>query len=135
MAWVRTATSLITFGFTLYKFFFYLQEQEPAKHAEQFLGPRTYGLIMIGIGVFTLAAAAWQHRQQMKPLRAQYADAPFSLSLVLAALIAVLGILGFIAAAPSGVGVPQPGVCNTRRRKEPCTSPTTRCCPKTRRRS
>ncbi len=98
MAWVRTATSLITFGFTLYKFFFYLQEQEPAKHVEQLLGPRTYGLIMMGMGVFALAAAAWQHRQQMKQLRAQYAEAPFSLSLVLAALIAVLGILGFIAA-------------------------------------
>jgi putative membrane protein len=96
MAWVRTATSLIAFGFTLYKFFFYLREQEPEKHVEQLLGPRTYGLIMIGVGVFTLAMAAWQHRQQVKRLRAQYAEAPFSLSLVLAALIAALGILGFI---------------------------------------
>ncbi len=98
MAWVRTATSMIAFGFTLYKFFFYLQEQEPAKHVEQLLGPRTYGLIMMGIGVFTLAVAAWQHRLQMKRLRAQNAEAPFSLSLVLAVLIAVLGILGFFAA-------------------------------------
>jgi putative membrane protein len=98
MAWVRTATGLITFGFTLYKFFFYLREQEPEKHAEQLIGPRTYGLVMMGLGVFTLAAAAWQHRQQTKRLRTQYA-APFSLSLVLAAFIAVLGILGFVAAA------------------------------------
>lgn len=98
MAWVRTATSLITFGFTLYKFFFYLQEQEPAKHVEQLLGPRTYGLMMMGTGVFVLVAAAWQHRLQMKRLRAQYAHAPFSLALVLAAMIACLGILGFITA-------------------------------------
>jgi putative membrane protein len=98
MAWVRTATSLIAFGFTLYKFFFYLQEQEPAKHVEQLLGPRTYGLIMIGLGVFTLAMASWRHRQQMKRMRAQYPEAPFSLSLVLAALIAVLGVRGFVAA-------------------------------------
>ncbi len=97
MAWVRTSASLITFGFTLYKFFFYLREQESAKHAGQILGPRTYGLIMIGIGVFTLALATWQHRQQMKRLRTQYADAPFSLSLVVAALIASLGILAFVA--------------------------------------
>jgi inner membrane protein YidH len=27
MAWVRTATSLISFGFTIYKFFQYLREQ------------------------------------------------------------------------------------------------------------
>jgi putative membrane protein len=95
MAWVRTATSLIAFGFTLYKFFFYLQEQQPAAHGEQLIGPRTYGLIMIGFGVFTLAMGAWRHRGQMKLLAAQYPEAPFSLSLVLAGLIAVLGILGF----------------------------------------
>ncbi len=99
MGWVRTATSLITFGFTLYKFFFYLQEQEPGKHAEQLIGPRTYGLIMMGIGVFTLAVAAWQHWRKMKELRAQQAQASFSLSLLLAGTIAILGILGFITAA------------------------------------
>ena len=99
MAWVRTATSLITFGFGLYKFFYFLREQEPQKHVEQLLGARTFGLLMIGIGVFTLTLAAWQHWQQMKQLRAQYAEAPFSLSLVLAVLIAILGILGFIAAS------------------------------------
>jgi putative membrane protein len=100
MAWVRTATSLITFGFALYKFFFYLREQQPdaAKHAEPLLGARSFGLIMIVVGVFTLAIATWQHRQQMKQLRALYADAPFSLSLVVAALIAGLGILALIAA-------------------------------------
>lgn len=97
MAWVRTATSLITFGFTLYKFFFYLSEQAPEKHVEQLLGPRTFGLIMMGLGVFTLGAAVWQHWRPMKQLRAQYA-APFPASLVLAAVMAALGILGFIAA-------------------------------------
>jgi putative membrane protein len=83
MAWVRTATGLITFGFTLYKFFFYLREQEPAKHSERLIGPRACGLIMMELGVFTLAAATWQYREQIKRLRASYA-APYSLSLVLA---------------------------------------------------
>ena len=59
MAWVRTATSLITFGFTLYKFY-HLQEQYPAKYADQLIGPRSYGLIMMGLGIFALAAASWQ---------------------------------------------------------------------------
>jgi hypothetical protein len=35
----------------------------------------------------------------MKPLRAQQPEAPRSLSVLLAAMIAVLGILGFITAA------------------------------------
>jgi putative membrane protein len=98
MAWIRTAASLIAFGFTLYKFFFFMHEQEPGRQIDQLLGPRTYGLIMMGIGVITLLLAAWQHRRQMHELRAQYPQAPPSLSLVLAALIAGLGVLGFIAA-------------------------------------
>ncbi len=98
LAWVRTATSLITFGFTLYKFFYSLQEIEHLPRPHQLIGARGYGLIMMGIGVFTLAMATWQHRQLMKPLRAAYPEAPFSLSAVLAGLIAGLGILGFLAA-------------------------------------
>jgi putative membrane protein len=98
MAWVRTATSLIAFGFTLYQFFFYLHEREPGQHPPQIFGARTFGLVMIGIGVFALAVATWQFRQSMKRLREHYPDAPFSLSLILAGLIAFLGILGFAAA-------------------------------------
>ena len=51
MAWVRTATSMIAFGFTLYQFFFYLHQREPVPSAQQLFGPRTFGLVMIGIGV------------------------------------------------------------------------------------
>jgi putative membrane protein len=98
MAWVRTATSLIAFGFTLYQFFFYLNLREPVPRARQLLGPRTFGLAMIGIGVIALAIATWQHRRNMIGLREHYRDAPFSLALVVAALIAILGILGFAAA-------------------------------------
>lgn len=98
MAWIRTATSMIAFGFTLYKFFFFLREQETAPQHDQLLGSRTFGLIMMGIGVFILAVAAWQHQQRMKSLRVYYPQAPKSLAAVLAALIAALGILGFIAA-------------------------------------
>jgi putative membrane protein len=98
MAWVRTATSLIAFGFTLYQFFFYLHLREPNPPAQQLFGPRTFGLVMIGIGVIALAIATWQHRQNMNRLREHYRNAPFSLALVLAALIATLGVLGFAAA-------------------------------------
>jgi uncharacterized membrane protein YidH (DUF202 family) len=89
---------MITFGFALYKFFFYYHQEKPPTHGEQIFGARTYGLCMMAIGVFTLAVAAWQHRQQTKALRELYPEAPLSLSLVLSALIASLGILGFIAA-------------------------------------
>lgn len=96
MAWTRTATSLITFGFTLYKFFEYLHERGEAVPSHRPFGARTFGLIMIGIGVLTLIVAAVQHKLQMRRLKVQYPDLPFSLALLLAVLIACLGILGLV---------------------------------------
>jgi putative membrane protein len=97
MAWTRTATSLIAFGFTPFKFFEFLHERGEPERGPRILGPRAFGLLMIGIGVFTLALATVQHSRQMRRLRRQFPEAPFSLALALAALIACLGILGFIA--------------------------------------
>jgi len=98
MAWIRTAASLITFGFTLFKYFQYLHEMEPARQPHHLLGARTYGTLMIAIGVMTLGLATWQHRLSIKRLRAQYPETPFSLALLLAAFISALGILALVTA-------------------------------------
>jgi uncharacterized membrane protein YidH (DUF202 family) len=42
MAWVRTSTSLISFGFTIYKFFQYLRENEQGAANEVSIGPRGF---------------------------------------------------------------------------------------------
>lgn len=102
MAWIRTATSLITFGLALYKFFFYLHEQDPARHPERIFGARTFGLLMIVIGLMTLALATWQRRQDMRRLRSQFPGTPRSLALVTAALIAGLGVAALLAALFQG---------------------------------
>ena len=39
MAWVRTSTSMISFGFTIYKFFQFVQNDRSAQHAETLLEP------------------------------------------------------------------------------------------------
>ena len=96
MAWIRTAASLITFGFTLFKFFQYLDEKDPARARRHVLGARGFGIIMIAIGVVTLVLATWQHGRNMQRLRIQYPEAPFSLAYVIAALISVLGVLALI---------------------------------------
>lgn len=95
MAWIRTSTSMITFGFALYKFFFYLHQEKPPARAEQIFGARIYGLCIMGIGVLALVLATWQHRQQLKALQGHYPDAPWSLSLVIAALVGSLGVVAF----------------------------------------
>jgi putative membrane protein len=94
MSWIRTATSLITFGFTIYKYF---QIQRTATPSERLIGPREFALILISLGLFSLVVAVWQNRQGVLRLRALYPDTPRSLAGGLAGLIALLGLLALIA--------------------------------------
>ena len=98
LAWIRTSTSLISFGFTIYKFFQYLRESAPGRPHGAF-GPREFALVTIGIGVVALLLATIDHRRSLQSMRVQYgsANVPYSLATVLAALISAFGILGFIA--------------------------------------
>lgn len=97
MAWVRTSTSLISFGFTIYKFFQYLQQQQPGAPREGPIGPRQYATLMIIIGIVALFFATLQHRRDMRTLRAHHPDVPYSLATVLAGLISILGIIALLA--------------------------------------
>jgi putative membrane protein len=98
MAWVRTATALIGFGFTIYKFLQYTRDNEPGAPVQHLVGPRGYGIFFISLGLFTLLLATLQHRQSMKILRAQYPEAPVSLSALLAAVFSAFGLLALLAA-------------------------------------
>ena len=90
MAWVRTALAFISFGFTIAKFF------ESTKASV--MHPRTVGLLLIGIGLVSLAVADMQHRRALKVLREQCPGLPVSLAGVTAGLLALLGILAMIGA-------------------------------------
>jgi putative membrane protein len=95
MAWIRTSLSLISFGFTIYKF---LQEMAKAeKLTLQDNGPRNFGLALISLGTIGLIVASIQHVSLMKELR-QHATSPpkTSLALVIAIAISVLGGLAFL---------------------------------------
>src|SRR5882762_10950925 len=65
LAWIRTATSMITFGFTIYKFFQYMVEKGLGEHRDRLIGPRGYGLFLIGLGLFTLLLATISHRRAL----------------------------------------------------------------------
>jgi len=99
MAWVRTAVSLISFGFTIYKFFQGLQAAERVETARHLFGPRGFALIMIGLGVGSLLLARIQHAGEMRALAAaypQYGPMPRSTSMVVATVVVTLGILALI---------------------------------------
>jgi putative membrane protein len=94
MAWIRTSVSLISFGFSIYKFFDYFKGEKPA--VQGVLGPRQFALFMIGTGLFVLAGAALQHWAELRRLR-RAGRVPRSLATAVAALIFILGILALLA--------------------------------------
>ena len=63
MSWVRTATALIGFGFTIVQFFERLQSMEGVSPALRPQAPRYLGLALIGAGIAGLLVSIWQYRQ------------------------------------------------------------------------
>ncbi len=97
MAWVRTSSSLITFGFSIYKFFEMERGLGKEFAAAQVVGPRDFSMILIIIGVVALLLATVQHRRQVKMLKMEYEKIPVSTAGVVAGLISVMGLLAILA--------------------------------------
>jgi putative membrane protein len=94
MSWTRTATSLITFGFSIYKFF--QLELPNARQQNRFIGPRGFSLILVSIGLGSLVLATLEYRQNIRALGMQYTGQTRSLAVIVAALISILGILALV---------------------------------------
>jgi putative membrane protein len=95
MAWIRTATSLITFGFSVYKFFEI--EMKTAPPIAMSLGPRGFGLTLIGIGLLSLALGTVEHARDLKALRQLYPGMPRSMSKFVSIVVGALGLFALIA--------------------------------------
>jgi putative membrane protein len=68
MAWVRTAVSLIGFGFTIVQFFNRM-EQIPGTNAARFpAAPYYLGLALIACGVLALVISIWQYQWTLRYL-------------------------------------------------------------------
>ncbi len=68
MAWVRTATALIGFGFTIVQFFERFSDMKGVLTAERPMAPRYLGLAMIFCGVAALLISIWQYRKVLSYL-------------------------------------------------------------------
>lgn len=96
MAWVRTAVSLIGFGFSIPKFFAYLAANEPLK-ATLGLSPRALGILLIALGTVGLADGIFEHIQLIHHVAPPgHRRDKISVALVTSVLMAVLGILALI---------------------------------------
>src|SRR5689334_12243552 len=98
IAWLRTALSMISFGFTIYKFLDAMQQSQkvPLRHN----GPRNLGLTLIALGTIGLILACIQHQSLLKQLHySSSVGARWSLAMMIAVAVSALGILAFISIA------------------------------------
>ena len=97
MAWIRTSISLISFGFTIYKFFMYLRESGVVAQQLPMHGPRNLGLALVLIGTVLLGVATVEHILYQRMLSRQLNQKfPLSTALLAALLITVLGLLAMV---------------------------------------
>jgi putative membrane protein len=94
MSWMRTAISLITFGFAIYKFFQIELQRLPTSRA---IGPREFSLIMVSSGLLAMALGIAEHFVNKRRLKALDPNLPRSHTLAFAVLIFALGSLALLA--------------------------------------
>ena len=96
MAWVRTTLSMISFGFTIFKFFQYLQQTGGAAQWRPEM-PKNLGLFLVILGTVMLFLALVQHWGFLKGLKKRTGKKmPVSLATIAAICITLMGLLAFI---------------------------------------
>ena len=105
MSIIRTALSLIGFGFTIFQFFHYLRESiDPAVRAQ---AARNFGLSLVLLGVLLLSFGIAGHIRFMLELRRDHTQLvdeayiphdyfPFSVTLGAAVLLLLVGLLAVL---------------------------------------
>jgi putative membrane protein len=91
MAWVRTTLSMISFGFTIFKFFQYLQQAGAAAQWRPEM-PKNLGLFLVILGTGMLVLAVVQHWVFLRQLKERSGKKlPVSLALIAAFFITLMG--------------------------------------------
>jgi putative membrane protein len=94
MAWIQTALSMISFGFTIYKILQGFQENGSKLPAEQ--TPRNIGLFLIGLGTASMVMGTIAYWQTFKELRLLQHFPVWRPSFVVALIMSGLGSLLFM---------------------------------------
>jgi putative membrane protein len=98
MAWVRTGLSLISFGFTIYKFMDYSREQLVAagKDVSKISSPTVVGLIMVGMGICSLVFGILENINTIRELRDGFNIHRRRYALIMAVMITMFGLFLFL---------------------------------------
>jgi putative membrane protein len=94
MAWVRTGLSMISFGFTIYKILEGFQESGRIHHDG--LSPKNVGLLLIGLGSFSIITGTIEYWQRLSGLGGNQQISRTTPAFVMALLWSALGIAAFV---------------------------------------
>lgn len=105
-AWVRTATSLIGFGFAIVQFLDHFGRIAHAGAPDPSHLARIIGLVLIGAGSLTTAVAMWEYRVAVKYLEGDefrgvagiptIRRSPPDVAVWMALLVCLIGVLAFV---------------------------------------
>jgi uncharacterized membrane protein YidH (DUF202 family) len=104
MAWIRTALSLISFGFGIDKVVQFLNKQELGRALDPLHPGRILALSFILLGVFALAMAMIEHRSALRNIEKRDFEYMHrsSLGLIVGFLLMLVGLLAFVVSLTSG---------------------------------
>jgi putative membrane protein len=96
LAWIRTGLALMGFGFVVARFGLFLREiavVHPAAPAHTYGSSLWIGTALVVLGIAVVLSAAWQHWHFLQRLgrREAFVAPRWSLSLIVAGLLAILG--------------------------------------------
>jgi putative membrane protein len=105
LSWVRTAVSLIGFGFTIVQFFERFASMQGIAPAARPEAPRYLGLALIGAGILALVVSLWQYRHiltylwsgDFTVLAGQEGSATQTPGYLVAIVIVLIGLFAFVA--------------------------------------
>jgi putative membrane protein len=95
MAWMRTAISLITFGFAIYKFF-QIELPRGERQEHHLIGAREFSIIMVAAGLLAMALGILDHIFSMQRLRALDPGLPHSRTAMFAIIVFSLGLIALL---------------------------------------
>ncbi len=102
MAWIRTAISLIGFGFAIAKSYEYIQTEEmetTGRFIDQIHAPLWFGMSFIVLGMICILGGVLQYRLVMKRIqtdRFTYNEPP-PLAKIIALILLIIGVFALIA--------------------------------------
>ncbi len=92
--WIATSTSLISFGFSVSRFSDILRPR--ADKTKYLFGMQSFSLALVIIGLASLTLGVIENRNNIRILAAKYSLKRRSMSVFVAGLVAVLGIVALV---------------------------------------